>query len=37
VKLNLEKNMFGAGVSIEEYSSSLITKELSLFRRFSIP
>jgi hypothetical protein len=37
VKLNLEENMFGAGASIEESSSSLVTKELSLFRRLSIP
>jgi hypothetical protein len=37
VKLNIEENMFGVGVSIEESPSSLVTKELSLFRRLSIP
>jgi hypothetical protein len=34
--LELEKNMFGMGASIEESSWALITEELSLFRRLSI-
>jgi hypothetical protein len=33
----LEENLFGVGVSIEESSRALITQELSLFGRFSIP
>ncbi len=36
-KFELEKNMFGVGVSIEEPSRTLIIGELSLFKRFSIP
>lgn len=37
VKLNLEKNMFDGRALIKKSSSSLVTKELSLFRRLSIP
>jgi hypothetical protein len=37
VRLNLEKNMFGGGTSIEESFQSQIIEELSLFRRLSIP
>jgi len=33
----LEENMFGVGASIEKSSCALITRELSLFRRLSIP
>jgi hypothetical protein len=32
-----EENMFGVGVSIEESSQALVTRELYLFRRLSIP
>jgi hypothetical protein len=33
----LEENMFGVGASIEKSSHTLIIRELSLFRRLSIP
>jgi hypothetical protein len=36
-RLELEENMFGVGASIEKSSRTLITRELSLFRRLSIP
>jgi hypothetical protein len=36
VRLELEKNMFGVGASIEESSQALVTR-ISLFRRLSIP
>jgi len=32
-----EGNTFGVGASFEESSQALVTKELSLFRRLSIP
>jgi hypothetical protein len=37
VKLNLEKNIFDGRALIKKSSSSLVTIELSLFRRLSIP
>jgi hypothetical protein len=36
VRLELEKNMFGVGASIEESSQALVTR-IFLFRRLSIP
>lgn len=36
VRPYLEKNMFGVGASIEESSQTLVTKELSLFKKLSI-
>jgi len=36
-RLKLEENMFGVGASIEESFQALITRELSLFRKLSIP
>jgi len=36
VRLDLEENMFGVGALIEEFSRTLVTRELSLFTRLSI-
>jgi len=37
IRPKLEENMFGVGTSIEESSQTLVTGELSLFKRLFIP